>query len=282
MATATATKNLAAFKERKNLRITPIKKRRLGKRLELLSKDPQPKAQEQMFSILSSITTSSPAKLLLAIVGDREEVGEFFNPRLVPSEEVHYLRTKHFAKLASLGLIYHEQKNCLLGSSAGFVLGSVHGFLLEDSSALGGYAGSTFNTRILVTLTSQHILQHELQHAFDSLFGIGKENGSGEYRAELAALAFSESETSKIFQAFLFKSRFPEDPFSVYVKAASRIISELKNEFGYSWWKLVDLSEDVSFLEKVRAHSLELLDREYQNRLGITYSALLNTFSQDI
>jgi len=56
----------------------------------------------------------------------------------------------------------------------------------------------------------------------------------------------------------------------------------LKNEFGYSWWKLVDLSEDVSFLEKVRAHSLELLDREYQNRLGITYSALLNTFSQDI
>ena len=282
MATATATKDLTAFKDRKKVKITAIKKRALGKRLELLSRDLQPRAQEEMFSILSCVEDASPAKLMLAVTGENEQVGSLFNPRLNPTEEVHYLRTKHFAHLASFGLIYDEQRNRLLRASAGFVLGSVRGFLLEDATALGGYAGSTFNKRILVTLTTQHILQHELQHAFDSLFGINREKGSGEYRAELAALAFSESETGKIFQAFLFKSRFPEDPSSIYVKAASRIISELKTKFGCSWWELVDLSEDSSFLEKVRSYSLTLLDLEYQDKMGLTYSLLINTSPQDI
>lgn len=272
-------RELSEFRHRKVVRPKPIAGRGMGKRLMLLAKDPRPKSIEQMLSILSRVKTASPHKLLAAVAGEDERFGAFFDPSLTPSEQSYYLRTKYFSELASLGLFYHEGKGALLPVTHSFSLGNAKGFLLEDSSALGEFDGSTFGGRILLSNLSEHMIQHELQHVFDGFFGLGRELGSREYRAELASLAFSESETSEILQSFLSKSRYPEDPESVYVQAASRIITELSGKLGTSWEKMHSLSDDADFLSKVREAALEMLDEVYLETVGFSYKKIISCFS---
>ncbi|MBD3398561.1 hypothetical protein GF412_04955 [Candidatus Micrarchaeota archaeon] len=280
MATPPVPRELAAFRHRKGVRPQSIPKKRIGKRLRLLAKDPRPKAIEEMLSILSIIKTSSPSKLLAAVAGEDERFESFFDPCLTFSEQSHYLRTKHFSDLASLGLVYHEGKSALLEATHSFSLGSANGFLLEDQGALGGFSGSTFRDRILVTNLSEQIMQHELQHAFDSCIGLkSQDEGLGEYRAELASLAFSESETGAILRSFISKASRQGSRGSVYANAAAMIISGLEKRLGLSREKLLDLSGDAAFLHKVREVSLALLDRDYSGRTGLSYTSLVNTAS---
>jgi len=281
MAVQTSPRNIAAFKKRREVKMSPISKRSQGKRLMLLAKDPRPKSIEQMLSILSTVKTASPSKLLIAVAGENGRLSSSFGSRLTPAEEVHYLRAKHFSELASLGLFYHELGDTLFHVTHSFSLGKVEGFLLEDSSALEPFSGSSFRGRVLLAIPNEHLLQHELQHSFDTLFELSWDTGSGEYRAELASLAFSESETSEILQAFLFKFRYPEDPDSVYVRAASRIITELSGKLDVSWRKMLIMSDEPDFLSKMREASLELLDEAYLEAVGIAYTKIVERFSKN-
>lgn len=128
---------------------------------------------------------------------------------------------------------------------------------------------------------SEHVLQHELQHFFDSCLFIEGKSWEKEYRAYLAACAFSES-SNKPFQMMInlpqglikeygyetLKNEFIslDEDISDNLKASLKIIFDL-NEMNLQLETMTDF--------EIKSNTRLLLDKNYIKNCNMNYEEIL-------
>lgn len=170
------------------------------------------------------------------------------------------------------GLYFNEVEAVLLQFKKSFTEGGIRGYVLNDPSYLRekGYGGIAIGHDFLLASDNEGVLQHELQHIFDSLIGVRGGKIDREVRARLGAIAFSEkgegNDAVSLKERLFYNTwRKQEGDDPVYLEADYEVVSLMCHG---------RIGQGLSWRERAMHH----LNRFYKFSCGLTYDQIVKPF----
>ncbi|MCP4647162.1 MAG: hypothetical protein GY852_05405 [bacterium] len=153
-------------------------------------------------------------------------------------------------------------------------------------------AGEAIRNVMILSSESEMLLQHELQHLFDTLISNSSADPvQKEYNSFLAEIAFGPSnDIGKVIMGLLASPLSPRAAERPHKDAAQRILDDLKlgvsvadegtPHSGYLVGRLMDAIGNRS-ITKIQRDARNLLNQAYRKAVGITYDQIVEPFSKE-
>lgn len=180
--------------------------------------------------------------------------------------------------LANYGLLLlEEEEPVLLPFHRRCTIGHMQGYVIDDQEyfrkrKIGGFARGSI---MVLRSDSDMIVQHELQHLFDTTCAINGNQVLREYRAKLAELAFSDSPRD-VYRTMRSDARFGDFEAMLF-GGSSKEPHRIANKRIIGAMRGSGIRNGASD-EEFRGAALRLLNVAYKKACGLTYDQILEPF----